>query len=107
MVSYTLASLSLIGIPPFAGFVSKWSLATQAVATLPALGVVGAATLLVSAILTAGYLLSITIDAFFYSGENTAPLHPTWRMLLPVGALAVALLVLGLFPGLVAVSMPG
>jgi multicomponent Na+:H+ antiporter subunit D len=68
---------------------------------------VGAATLLVSAILTAGYLLSITIDAFFYSGENTAPLHPTWRMLLPVGALAVALLVLGLFPGLVAVSMPG
>ena len=107
MVSYTLASLSLIGIPPFAGFVSKWSLATQAVATLPGLGAVGAATLLVSAILTAGYLLSITIDAFFYSGENTAPLHPTWRMLLPVGALAVALLVLGLFPGLVAVSMPG
>ncbi len=107
MTSYTLASLSLIGIPPFAGFVSKWGLATEAIATLPVLGTVGAAVLLVSAILTAGYLLSITIDAFFYPPADKTPLHPTWRMLLPVGALSVALLVLGLFPALACVPNLG
>ena len=107
MVSYTLASLSLIGIPPFAGFVSKWGLATEAIATVPVLGTVGAAVLLISAILTAGYLLSITIDAFFYPPADKKPLHPTWRMLLPVGALSAALLVLGLFPALACVPKLG
>lgn len=107
MVSYTLASLSLIGIPPFAGFVSKWALATNAIKSLGKLGMMGAAVLLVSAILTAGYLLSITIDAFFYKGADNTPLHPTWRMLLPVGLLSLALLALGLFPGLAAVPVFG
>lgn len=107
MASYTLASLSLIGIPPFAGFVSKWALATTAMSTLGTLGTVGAAVLLVSAILTGGYLLTITIDGFFYPPAEKTPLHPTWRMLLPVGLLSAALLVLGLFPALVRVSPLG
>ena len=107
MVSYTLASLSLIGIPPFAGFVSKWALATEAITALPGLGMAGAAVLLLSAILTAGYLMSITIDAFFYPPVDRTPLRPTWRMLLPVGVLSLALLALGLFPALAGVPTLG
>ena len=98
MTCYTLSSLSLIGIPPFAGFVSKWGLATGGMGVVPVFGVLGAAVLLVSAILTAGYLLPLTIKGFFYSGEDDTPLHPTWRMLVPLAVLSGALLLLGLFP---------
>ena len=52
---YTLVSLALIGIPPASGFVSKWYLATGALAS--GTGVwswLGPIILLISALLTAG-----------------------------------------------------
>lgn len=98
MACYTLASLSLIGIPPFAGFVSKWQLVTAGMAEFGWLGIAGGIVLLTSAILTAGYLLPITINGYFKRGEHMTPLHPTWRMLLPMVILSGALLLLGLFP---------
>jgi multicomponent Na+:H+ antiporter subunit D len=98
MVCYTLASLSLIGIPPFAGFVSKWNLVTAGLELNPTLGVIGAAVLLTSAILTAGYLLPLTINGFFKSGMDETVCHPTWRMCVPLAILAGILLLLGVFP---------
>lgn len=96
---YTLASLSLIGIPPFAGFVSKWQLATAGLEVGPVIGVAGGIVLLTSALLTAGYLLPITINGYFKSGAEEGKVHPTWRMLLPLALLSGALLLLGIFPG--------
>ncbi len=95
---YTLSSLSLIGIPPFAGFVSKWQLATCGLDAVPGFGLVGAAVLLTSAILTAGYLLPITINGYFKDGRTNERLHPTWRMAVPLMVLSGALLLLGIFP---------
>ena len=47
MWCFTLASLSLVGIPPFAGFFSKWYLATAALSPeFGALGIVGAASII-------------------------------------------------------------
>ncbi len=66
MWSFTLASLSLIGIPPFAGFISKWHLALASLDALPgAFAVLAPAVLLISALLTAGYLLPVVIAGFF------------------------------------------
>ena len=66
MWSFALASLSLIGIPPFSGFISKWHLALAALDALPgAFGVLVPVVLLVSALLTAGYLLPVVISGFF------------------------------------------
>ena len=66
---YTFASLALIGIPPTSGFVSKWYLAQGALeAGVGVFGIVGPAVLLVSALLTAGYLLPITTSGFFPGG---------------------------------------
>ncbi|MGM9593040.1 MAG: complex I subunit 5 family protein [Candidatus Onthomonas sp.] len=96
---YTLASLSLIGIPPFAGFVSKWQLVTAGLAALPGFGLAGGIVLLTSALLTAGYLLPITINGYFKHGENDGRLRPTWRMTVPLAMLSGALLLLGIFPG--------
>jgi|GEM_PF-39908 len=68
---FTLASLSLIGIPPFGGFVSKWHLALGGLAAeQKVLGIIGVAALMVSALLTAGYLLPVVIDAFFPEKET-------------------------------------
>lgn len=63
---YTLLSLALIGIPPTCGFVSKWYLALGALeADLGPWGYGGVIVLLVSALLTAGYLLPIVTKGFF------------------------------------------
>jgi len=63
---WTIASLGLIGIPPTGGFVSKWQLATGSLASgMGALSVIGPVVLILSALLTAAYLLPVTINGFF------------------------------------------
>jgi len=66
--SYTLASLGLIGIPPACGFFSKYFLCIGALGEYEALGGLRyavVAVLIISALLTAGYLLPITVKGFF------------------------------------------
>lgn len=94
---FAFASLSLVGIPPFAGFVSKWDLATGGLDAFGPLGAVGAATLLVSAILTAGYLFPILIHGCTEDPEETGSLEPGLKMLAPLVVLALSLLALGVF----------
>ncbi|MGX8728479.1 MAG: complex I subunit 5 family protein [Lachnospiraceae bacterium] len=63
---FLLSALSLIGIPPFAGFVSKWHLASAALfQSNTVLAVLMPTILLISALLTAGYLLPVVVDGFF------------------------------------------
>ncbi len=97
---FGLGGLSLVGIPPFAGFVSKWFLATGALAALPAYGWVGAMILLVSAALTAGYLLTPLARGFFpgQGFEVDAKVFCGGYIKLPLLVLAFALLYFGLFP---------
>lgn len=100
--SFTIASLALVGIPPLSGFVSKWYLAKGAMAApVGVFSYVGPAVLLISALLTAGYLLSITADGFF-PGKNFVEATPEPReghlsMLIPCGVFAVIALLLGVF----------
>ncbi|MCM1089053.1 MAG: hypothetical protein NC419_12935 [Muribaculaceae bacterium] len=69
---YTFASLALIGIPPMSGFISKWYLAQGALqADVGIFAIAGPVILLLSALLTAGYLLPITIKGFL-PGETAA-----------------------------------
>ncbi len=65
-VCFTLASLSLVGIPPMGGFLSKWTIAGAAFESgmLP-FSILAPVVLLVSALLTAGYLFTIVTDAFY------------------------------------------
>lgn len=104
MWCFTVASLGLIGIPPLGGFVSKWYLAVGALDS--GLGVVswlGPVILLVSALLTAGYLFSITIAAFLPGADfdyaAVQKREPTLWMTLPLVLLAAMTVLVGLFPG--------
>lgn len=103
MWCYAFFSLALIGIPPMNGFVSKWYLAEGALQS--GIGVfswLGPAVLLVSALLTAGYLLPI-VTAGFFPGEEGSGLdfskkEPPFCMLLPLLVLAALVVLCGIFP---------
>ena len=101
---YTLASAALIGIPPASGFISKWYLATGALES--GLGIfawLGPVVLLVSALLTAGYLLPITVNGFLPGADfdygSLKKKEPNLVMLLPLVVLGALAVLLGVFPG--------
>lgn len=99
---FTFASLALVGIPPLSGFVSKWYLAKGAMeASVGVFSYIGPAVLLVSALLTAGYLLSITADGFFpgkdYVEPTPEPGEGHVSMLIPCVIFAVSAVLLGVF----------
>lgn len=100
---FAFGALSLIGIPPTAGFVSKWYLAQGGISEYGMLGIVGAAVLLVSALLTAGYLLPIVTRGFFpgrdFDYANLEKKEPSRYMTVPLVILAVLAVLLGVFPG--------
>src|SRR3990172_3092675 len=99
MGAFALASLSMIGAPPVAGFVTKWYLLNGAleIKNIPILIV-----LMASTILNAGYFVPITIRAFFEGKKERwsrkdiqeAPL----TMVIPLVLSALISLGLGMFP---------
>lgn len=106
MWCYTIASLGLIGIPPTGGFISKWYLAIGSFKSgLPVLDVLGPIILLVSALLTAGYLLPLTIQGFFpgadYDYSKLQKREPSGLMTIPILILTILSVLIGLFPNLI------
>jgi len=100
MGAFAVASLSMIGVPPVAGFVSKWYLLNGAmeISNMPILII-----LMVSTILNAGYFAPITIKAFFQGkkpGWSRADIKEApASMVIPIVLAAFISIVLGIFPG--------
>lgn len=102
MWCFTLASIALVGIPPTSGFESKWFLAIGALSSdIGIFRYLGPATLLTSAFLTAGYLLSIMSTAFFpgdnYPYEEFKKTEANAYMTVPMIILTVLACVTGMF----------
>lgn len=103
MWCYTLVSITLIGIPPTSAFVSKWYLASGSLEAAPgALSWIGPVVLLISALLTAGYLLPLTVRGFFpgdgFDYEKTKKCETGAVMYVPVIIFTVAAVLFGMFP---------
>ena len=101
---YTFASAALIGIPPASGFISKWYLAAGALDSgISVFSWLGPVVLLVSALLTAGYLLPITVNGFLPGADfpysELRKKEPNLTMLVPLLILAALAVLLGVFPG--------
>jgi len=104
MWCYTIASLGLIGIPPTGGFISKWYLAEGALSSgISIFSWLGPVILLISALLTAGYLLPISIKGFFPGEEfdyrSLKKKEPSFFMTVPVLILTLLSVLIGLLPG--------
>ncbi len=100
MRCFTVAGLALVGIPPLSGFISKWYLAEGAIESgLPGFMYLVPVVLLISALLTAGYLLTVSADAFFgKTEEETARCPKSMYLLPPLIIGAILAVVLGIFP---------
>ncbi len=100
--AFGIASLSMIGAPPVAGFVTKWKLL---VGTMEMeshyVGIL--LVLLASTLLNVAYFAPVTYKAFFgkrppgekYEGIKEAPL----AMVIPIMIAAIISIVIGIFPG--------
>lgn len=98
---FTVSALALMGVPGLCGFVSKWYLAKAAVNSGEILACVGVAALLVSALLTAIYMMTIVVRAYFpgkdFDYETVRTVRdPGWMMLVPLVVFAVFMFVFGL-----------
>jgi formate hydrogenlyase subunit 3/multisubunit Na+/H+ antiporter MnhD subunit len=103
MTAFTVAALGMMGLPPTAGFVSKWFLGLGGIyADEPwVLGVV-----LTSSLLNAAYFLPIVYRAWFEERKHSwgearteGRWETSWGLLLPPVATALATLAAGLFAG--------
>lgn len=100
MAAFTLGALGMIGVPPLAGFVSKWYLGTGAMAAGQDWIIV---VLVASSALNAVYFLPIIYSAWFKEAKGSWPnerlcgkLETRWMLLLPPLATAFLLLLVGL-----------
>ncbi|MFP6711815.1 MAG: monovalent cation/H+ antiporter subunit D family protein [Rhodospirillales bacterium] len=72
MAAFAIASLSMIGVPPTAGFLSKWYILLGA---LEAEHVFAIGVIIISTLLNAGYFMPIVYRAFFKEPDDTNDPH--------------------------------
>lgn len=98
---FVLSSAALVGVPPLPGFLSKWNLATGALAGKNALAYAGIAVLLISAVLTAMYLFRVVFVVCFPSKTKVQPeakrCEVNGYMTVPLVLLCVLIVLLGVF----------
>jgi len=118
-MAFSVCAFSMIGLPPFIGFISKWFLALGTLEIMKmgnywaGMGLIALLTLLFSSLLNLVYYGPVVISAWMHeskeerlaaednpgSKENDND-DPNWIMLTPILTLTVAVLFFGIFPGL-------
>lgn len=99
MAAFAVGALSMIGLPPAVGFLSKWYMLSGAMASQQWLVVTVIA---ISTLLNAGYFLPIIYRAFFIRPIDDDHAHgeAPWPMVLALTLTATATLLLFFFPDL-------
>jgi multicomponent Na+:H+ antiporter subunit D len=69
MLIFSIAALSMMGIPPMVGFISKWTLAMGALETGQPVFMVFILLLILSGIMNATYFVPIIIKAYFGAND--------------------------------------
>lgn len=101
---FTVSAFALMGVPGLAGFISKWYLCQAAVSSGNFMAYAGIGGLLISALLTAIYMLTIVVRAFLPGeGFNEASVKgysdPNFKMLVPLLVFTVVTVIFGVYSG--------
>ena len=105
MAAFTIATLSMIGVPPASGFITKWYLV---IGSLERHSMAVLAVLLASSFLNAAYFIPIVYKAFFKTEDSeitqelksheNAVIKEIPFMVVPLTLTAIVSVVLGLYP---------
>ena len=105
MAAFTIATLSMIGVPPASGFITKWYLV---IGSLERHSLAVLAVLLASSFLNAAYFIPIVYKAFFKTEDSEIPqelkshenavIKEIPFMVVPLTLTAIVSVVLGLYP---------
>ena len=104
MTAFAIATLSMIGIPPVSGFITKWYLV---IGSLERHSLVVLTVLLVSSFLNAAYFVPILYKAFFskedsnsehIDSSNDGDLKENPFLVVPLTLTAIVSVLLGLYP---------
>lgn len=98
--AFTVSALGMMGVPGGCGFISKWFIAQAALASGNWMAWTGVAFLLVSALLTAIYMMTIVVRGFFPDRNfDSASLEkvkdPGWQMVVPLMLFSAAIVGFG------------
>lgn len=100
-ICFTLCSLSLIGVPLFGGFISKWYIAQSAIESKNVVAYIGLIALILSAIFTSVYTLRISFRAFVLPQKPDLVVKENskyeWMFMLVIIVMAILSIVLGVF----------
>ncbi|MBL8201837.1 MAG: monovalent cation/H+ antiporter subunit D family protein [Chromatiales bacterium] len=104
MGAFAVGALSMIGLPPAAGFVSKWYMLSGAMSGPSISGTqwVAVAVIVGSTLLNAGYFLPIIFRAFFrlpVAGDVPAHGEAPWPMVIALTTTATGTILLFFMPG--------
>jgi len=94
MAAFTIGALSMIGVPPTSGFVSKWYILAGAFQAESMLAIF---TIIASTALNAAYFLPIIYIAWFCSEPSDAPQHGEAPSLMVIALSFTAFLTLAFF----------
>lgn len=96
---FTMSALSLTGVPLFCGFLSKFQICISAATTNTWYGFLGIIVLLGSALLTAIYMFSIVIRAYFmkYEDDENPAKEAPLSMNISVIVFSLIMIVFGLY----------
>ncbi len=100
MLAFAIASLSMIGLPPTVGFISKWYILSGALQTEQWIAVI---VIIISTLLNAAYFLPIVYVAFFRQaadGESGQYAEAPLPIVITLCLTALATLILFLLPGI-------
>jgi multicomponent Na+:H+ antiporter subunit D len=106
MGAFTVAAISMIGLPPAAGFFSKWYLVRG---SIDAHNWVFVAVILLSSLLNAVYFFRILEKVYTSSGSEDAAIKvasdPPPGMTVPIVGLAVGIIVLGIINAVIVTNV--
>jgi formate hydrogenlyase subunit 3/multisubunit Na+/H+ antiporter MnhD subunit len=101
-LTFSLAVLALGGLPPLAGFMSKWQIFVAGFTTQSVMMALLVVFMALNSVLSLGYYAPL-VNALYRKQPSAAVKSGgrlPWQMTLPLAALALLVIIFGLFPGL-------
>jgi len=97
--AFAIGSFSLIGLPPFAGFISKFSIIYAAIQVKKPIFLAFIAVVLIATIVEAGYFFRIVQNLYFKEGKKLEKVTETSGfILIPLIILTISIIAIGIHP---------